>query len=263
MRLALGVVLVVALAGCIELDPPGGPPAAARRVFAASQFPPLDPGAKFTAGLHFEVHAYGSERAEAVARLAERLYERIMTDTGLYSFIPGGLYPIVIYGTREEFLRKTGLPSWSAGAAVGNAIVSYDGPHLAGVLTHEMTHLIWYEYMGRADASERWLNEGLAVYEEQEADPTGAPPRFAGAPIPFDRMVDLAPLTEESRLVDAWYQQAGSVVRFLVERGGRVGFGQFLQALRERRPLDEALRLGFPGAWRDAAALEAAWRQAR
>ena len=61
--------------------------------------------------------AYGSDRAKVVSDLAEECYARIMRDTGLYSFLPRGVYPIVVYADHAEFLRKTGLPPWSAGAA--------------------------------------------------------------------------------------------------------------------------------------------------
>lgn len=246
--------------GCVALPPSPAGPGAAPGAPARLDFPGLDPGAKRLAGLRFEVHAYSSDRASAVSELAERLYERIMTDTGLYSFLPGRQYPLVVYGTREEYLAKTGLPPWSGGAAVGGAIYAYDGPHLPGVLAHEMTHLVFHEYMGRSRRDLLWLNEGLAVYEEQEAAPGEAPPRFSGVPIPFQEMVRIQPLSEQERSVSVWYQQAAAVVRYLIERGGHIGFSQLLRELRDGRSLDDALRTGFPGRFKGFADLEETWR---
>lgn len=267
------LVLAAACAGCVSL-PPGEaghePPGA--RVTPGDAFPGLDPGAKELASLHFNVRAYGSERAREAADLAESLYNRIMADTGLYSFKPPGLYSIVVYGGREEFLRKTGQPEWSAGLAAGNAVYGYDGPALAPVLAHEMTHLIFHEFMGpgRRDSPElRWINEGLAVYEEFSGSALGGAPSgwspeqrylLKSRPIPFDQMAALVPATERERAVGLWYQQVGDVLRFLIERGGRNGVGQFLSALRRGRSQDEAIRESFPGLWGGLRELEAAWR---
>ncbi len=250
-------------AGCVSL-PPGEEPGSPRiRSTSRPEYPVLDPGGKTVDSLHFQVHHYSSRGADDVSRKAENFYTKLMTDTGLYSFMPGGLYPIIVYGEREEYLRKTRLPNWSSGVSVGNAIYTFEGPHLSAVLAHEMTHLIFYEYMGRGAVHTRWFNEGLAVYEEQEAAPDLAPSSFVSAPIPFAEMVRMTPFSEEQRRVSAWYQQVGSVVRFMIERGGRVGVSHFLRALKSGRNIDEAIQLGFPGSWRNLSELEAAWRVGR
>ncbi|MFA6093882.1 MAG: hypothetical protein WCU88_10020 [Elusimicrobiota bacterium] len=246
-------------AGCVPLPEDGSSPE--RGGITRASFSPLDPGAKTAACLHFEVRAYSSASAEAVCSLAERSYERIMRDTSLYSFMQREPYPIVIYGSHEEYVRKTGMPQWSGGAAAGNSLFTYESPATAGVLAHEMTHLIFNEYMGRQTYSLRWINEGLAVFEEQQASgrlPAALPP--GRAPLSFDRMADTAPLSESSFDASAWYAQASSVVRFMIERGGQIGFGQFLAALRDGRPVTEAVRAGFPGTWNSLAEVESAWR---
>lgn len=260
-RFLMAAILLVG--ACVPL-PPGEAPGSPRlRQRVRPEFPALDPGAKVLDSLHFQVHAYGTDGAGEASRRAENLYTKLMTDTGLYSFLPEGLYPIIIYASRGEFLRKTRLPAWSSGAAVGNAIYTFEGPHLGAVLAHEITHLIFYEYMGRGVVHTRWFNEGLAVYEEQEAAPDLAPSSFVAVPISFDEMVRMTPFSEEQRRVSAWYQQVGSVVRFMIERGGRVGVSHFLRALRSGRNVDQALQLGFPGSWRNLSELEAAWRAGR
>lgn len=252
----IAALLCASSAACVPLPPESAPPGPSPAVSGA--FADLDPGAKREASLRFEVRAYGADRAREIAQAAERLYERIMADTGLYSFRSGALYPLIVYSGHEEFLRKTGLPAWSGGATVGSSIYSFEGPRLAPVLAHEMSHLLFHENMG-ARSEHRWVNEGIAVYEEQEA--AGDRSRRSERPMPFDQMVSLAPLGENREgLVGDWYAQVGGVVRFMIERGGRVGFSQFLRALREGRTADEAVRQGFPGVWDGFAALEAAWK---
>ncbi|MBI5595731.1 MAG: hypothetical protein HY928_06535 [Elusimicrobia bacterium] len=262
MRAATAFAALLLLGGCVPLPEGSGLQVPRGPAAADAGFALLDPGAQRLVSLHFETHAYGAGKASAASETAEALYRRVMEDTGLYSFMPRSLYPIVVYASREEYLRKTGLPEWSAGAAVGSAIYLHEGGEMKGTLAHEMTHLVFNEFMGRADPALRWINEGLAVYEEDEARGS-LRGRASTRPIPFREMVNLAPLGERDALVGDWYRQVGEVTRFMIERGGRVGFGEFLKALRDGLPLDDAVRSGFPGSWNGAAALEAAWVASR
>lgn len=232
-------------------------------------FPELDPGAQELQSLHFLVKAYGVSATRAYADTAEAAYTRIMNDTGLYSFKPRGLYRIVVYGTQDEYRKKTGQPEWSGGVAVGNAIYSYVSPRLEGVLSHEMTHLIWFEYMGRLNPDHRWVNEGLAVYQEAKAlGSKGQTDLFSvlrgnlrAAPLPMESMIRLVPATERAYEVSLWYAQAESLTRFMVERGGRIGYAQFLEALRGGKSFDGAVAAGFPGQWTSLSDLEAQWKR--
>ncbi|MBI5883781.1 MAG: hypothetical protein HZB91_11845 [Elusimicrobia bacterium] len=232
-------------------------------------FEPLDPGASELDSLHFSIRTYGSEPARRVAETAEESYNRIMVDTNLFSFRPRGLYRIVVYANSDEFRKKTEQPAWSGGVSVGNAIYTYHGPHLPGIIAHEMAHLIFFEYLGRSDPTLRWVNEGLAVYEESLAlaGPQGARDPFVSLrekvrsqPITMENMARFVPLTEAEYEVNAWYAQAYAMVRFMIERGGRIGFSQFLSAVKEGRTLDEAVGQAFP--WRDLAGFYSEWQRA-
>lgn len=252
--------------------PYSGPLPAELRTPGVTEAPflPLDAGAAQEESLHFMVRAYGGDRARAVSEAAEKAYARIMLDTNLYSFKPAGLYQIVVYANAEEYRAKTRKPAWSAGAAMGNAICSFEGPGLGGTLAHEMSHLIYHEFMGRDREEERWVNEGLAVYEEGAVftEASGGGDLFSQvrrgmvqAPMPFDRLIGFVPATEREYSVSAWYAQAESVVRFMIGRGGRLGFSQFLAGLKAGRGLDEAVGSAFPGNWRSLSELEADWRK--
>jgi len=223
-------------------------------VFAA-----LDPGASQLESLHFNIRAYGGATASRVAETAEAAYNRIMTDTGLYSFKPRGLYQLVIYASAEEYRRKTGQPSWSGGVSVGNAIYSYEGPHLERILSHEVTHLIFHEYMGRMKQEHRWVNEGLAVYQERKAAGARGGAGLRGPPMTMDQLMHLVPASEKDNAVSAWYAQAESMVRFMIERGGRMPFSTFLTALRDDKTFDAAIGEAFTGNWRNLKDFEASW----
>lgn len=264
LRLILCLVL---LGGCVPvpMDHPDYdlPP---RRTMEGP-YESLDPGANSLESLHFGVRAYGSAATQRIADLAEASYNRIMLDTNLYSFKPSGLYQLIVYANEDEYHKKTGQPAWSAGVTVGNAIYTYESPRLAGVIAHEMTHLIFFEFMGKVAQEQRWFNEGLAVYEEEQALGRGRGELFAGmaaqlrqVPLPMESMLRLTPATEKEYTVNLWYAQAYSMVGYMIDRGSRIGFSQFLQALKDGHNYDQALLRGFPNLWRTLEDFHRDWR---
>jgi len=65
--------------------------------------------------------------------------------------------------------------------------------------------------------------------------------------------MNMSPNTENGYGASLWYAQAESQIHFMVERGGRIGFGQFLTALRDGQSFDAAVYAGYPGQWRTLA----------
>jgi hypothetical protein len=265
---------VIVLAGCVPI------PEDQRSKFAegpasSSTTPgvilPLDAGAIEVASQHFVTKGYGADRTKQISELAEHLYDRIMTDTGLYTFQPPKLYTIVVYAGKDEFVKKTQQPDWSDGISAGGPgiLYVYDGPQLGPSLAHYMSHLIFYQYMASPRQDYRWLDEGLAVYEElQEMTVEGLrsswrtqwQTAFRTRAMPFDQMTTLVPATERDRINDLWYQQVGDVVRYIIEQGGRNGVSTFLGTIRDGGTTDNAIRLGFPGIWNKFSDVEAAWK---
>jgi hypothetical protein len=86
-------------------------------VLVTGAYPGLDPGANELDSLHFKTHAYGSTVCQQASDESEASYTRVMTDTGLNSFTPRGMYEIVVYGSQDEYRKKTGQPDWSAPSA--------------------------------------------------------------------------------------------------------------------------------------------------
>lgn len=263
----LPALLLFSLAACVEL-PPSGLPEQPRGRAIESPYEGLDPGYKELETAHFKVSAYTTVTASLYAGLCEENYTRIMQDLGLYSFVPARPYNIVVYKDAPEFLRKTGQPEWSGGAAYGNALLLYETDANRGIIAHEMTHLIFNEFMGLSQAAQlRWLNEGVAVYSETRADTDSAAAYAARLsasvqtnPIPFSQMVNLAPQSESRRVVDRWYAQAGSVVSFMIRTGGSFSFSLFLDALRRGGDTDRALAEAYPNGWHTLADVEKAWK---
>jgi hypothetical protein len=233
----------------------------------ANAFQGLDAGSE-AQSLHFVVKAYGPDKARQFADQAESDYGRIMQDTGLFSFQTGGQYQVVVYGNSDEYHRKSQMPMWSGGVTVQNAIYSFEGPTLRPTIAHEMTHVIFNEFMVRSRPELRWINEGLAVYQEVQSDPPdlklGWEGRMESAKhgnLTFPQMLQAQPLQESDKDVNVWYAQAASVTKFLIERGGRNGFEQFLKGLKDGVAPDQAIQSSFPGHWQNLDQLEQDWRR--
>ena len=83
-------------------------------------------------------------------------------------------------------------------------------------------------------------------------------------PMALDEMLAFVPLSEKTEdpnapKVTLWYAQAESMVQYLVEHGGRIGFSQFLQALKDGTGFDQAIAPAYRGVWNDLAGFYQAW----
>lgn len=214
---------------------------------------------------HFIIRAY--DNIDSYSEDCEAFYASIMKETGLYSFVPSEPYRITVYRDSAEYHAKTGLPAWSGGATYGNALLLFSGPSFAASAAHEMSHLVFNEYMGiRNNGSEYlWINEGLAVYMETKASQASEfsySRRFKDGilnnPIPFSQMTSLVPANESARGTDRWYAQVWSVVSFMLNKGGSFNFSVFIGRLKAGDSVDKALEYSYKD-WPTLQALENAW----
>ena len=268
-------MLLLCCAGCVSLPESRDPGSLGLPPPRQGVFQGLAPGAASLTSPHFEVRAYDAARARELSALVESAYNRIIADTGLFSFRSESLYAVVLYRSGEEFFSKTNLSAGIAAGAVDDYgyLYVYEGAPLPAVVAHETSHLVLRDFMGSVEPV--WLNEGLAVYEGQQAASESAAFFGGGRPMPFEEMsrpdgLQSARLSSgrgfraacpdhQGGLASERYRQAGSVVRFMIEKGGRAGFSAFLRALRSGRDLDSSLAASFPR-WKDLGALEAEWR---
>jgi len=251
---------------CVDI-PPGALPTAEVTQPVDSPFKGLDPGFKTEETAHFSVQANTADAAVSNASLCEQNYSRLMQDLGLYSFVPAKPYNVVLYRDAAEYHTKTGQPDWSGGATLGNALLLYDSPGLTATMAHEMTHLVFNDFMGLSQAAAlRWLNEGVAVYEESRSNQTSAAyyaatvrDSVSGNPIPFSQMASLTPQNESRTGVERWYAQVGSVIGFMIKQGGSFNFSLFLGRLHDGATVDKAIEDTYPGVWKNLADVEKSW----
>jgi len=267
--------LSLMVSACVPLSqlPPGSvegveQAAAQKEASETVTFPDIDPGGTQVTTLHFVLRGYTDADLRPISVMAESLYNKIGSDTGLYSYLAGGQYKILVYKDRAEYLTKTKLPDWSRAVASGDTLYLYPGLDLEPVLAHEMTHLLFNSFMGQEAALKyRWINEGLAMNQEMSkvtdgsrSYPTSANSNIRQNRIPFSQMTFFTPLTEEKRAVDTWYQQVQSVVSYLLNQGSALNFAGMLTALRNGIDIDRAIADNYPGKFRNLIEVENAWK---
>ena len=254
--------------------------------------------------LHFIVRGKNYEKLKNIAKISEDLYEKIMMDTNLFSFRPKEHYLITVYENPEEYYLNTGYPVWSGGGTVTlpltqiqplekeiksrTAIFTFEAMATSWLLAHEICHLIFNEFMefdtqGESNKT-RWLNEGLAVFEELEVYLNFEREAFLQMTLPLIKQNDLSlrtllefePFqakvislgsffyngrTSSYTNIDLWYWGARSLVDFLIKTGGRYNFFLLLRALKQKKEFGAALNEAYPARWRDLPELESEWKR--
>lgn len=232
--------------------------------------PNLNPDSPSTSqdGLYFRILSNASQ-TEAVRSTADGIYQDILADIKLTDSIrPYSLYPLYLYATKNEYLAKSHMPEWSGGVFNAGRIMIYLHPQAPKVLAHEISHLIFWEFFGQSRQNLLWLNEGLAMHEEYRARSEQLPAALQEAQVtlkayymPLKILLDTATALEhKEKEAQIFYVESWLLVRFLIERGGRVGFYELLKNLKAGKPFPQALALAFPFQWPDMAALESSFQ---
>ena len=66
---------------------------------------------------------------------------------------------------------------------------------------------------------------------------------------------------DPNRLVDTWYMQCESLVRFMIETDGQFAFSTFLSKIKNGTDVDLAIQQSWRGKWQSMAEVDAAWRK--
>jgi len=249
-------------------------------------------------GEHFIVY-YVSDNdfVKKVLDKAEEYYGRIASDLG-YSrasefWTWDNRVKIYIYSDHESFVRSGGHPDWSHGLAdyTQKAIFSYafSRDFLEAILPHEMTHLIFRDFVGFKGEVPLWLDEGVAQWEEVQkraliralikklftndtllsiSDMMRLDIRKVNQ---MDKIFIRSILTKNGEranlalsgeaLVNTYYIQSASLVGFLIEKYGSLDFAQFCRQLRDGNSLTDALASVFPTQMRTLDEFELRWKE--
>ncbi|MCD6459237.1 hypothetical protein J7L67_01045 [bacterium] len=211
--------------------------------------------------------------AADVIKRAEKYYYSIENDLGLSRF--SGFWTwenrciIMIYASQDEYLEKSGLPKWSGGGVDYSKRIMYTFPwsdkFLNIVLPHELTHIIFREYVKGNKKIPLWLDEGIAQYQERKGiGQTEKILRHAvrnNAYMPLEEFNQVYSLGDEHEtgIVRIFYAQSESIVRFMIKKYGSQKFGQFVKQLKAGKTVEDALKFSYPQSIDSLDNLEKKW----
>ncbi|MDD3988408.1 MAG: peptidase MA family metallohydrolase, partial [Candidatus Omnitrophica bacterium] len=125
---------------------------------------------------------------------------------------------------------------------------------------HEMTHIIFREFVGTKIALPLWIDEGVA--SSQEKSHLQGRLQFARNLIEQGKYINFDKFFQIYRIVDVqpkvFYSQSASIIVFLLDRYGKERFVEFSRKLRDGTPWDKAL-LGVYR-FKDFGQMEDAWK---
>ena len=248
---------------------------------------------------HFIVYFYESnqEFAEAVSIAAEEYYKSVAEELGYVRYSNFWKWDkrvkIYIYPDHKSYLLGSRQQSWSHGMAnySDKYIMSYvlGQNFLDRLLVHEITHIIFRDFVGFKSEIPLWLDEGIAQWEEKTARQIKMTRVHEMAKqkllLSLDVMmnVDVRRIESKSKIkvsslhsledekmmleltgdsfVNIYYLQAFSIVGFLMTRYGPERFIVFSRQLRDGKNITEALQFAYPTQIRSLDMLEQEWKK--
>lgn len=222
---------------------------------------------------HFIVYFQGGEQfAKDVLRQSETYYRKIASELGYQRY--SGFWTwdnrvkIYIHPDRPSFLAATNQPKWSQGVAnyTKKEISSYAWSEgfLDALLPHEMTHLIFRDYVGFKGEVPLWLDEGVAQWMEPRK--REAVKRVIkqlsdqGKLLSLNQMMTLdIRQSNDSELVRIYYIQAVSLVSFLVTKYSAARFTNFCRQLRDGKSIVKSLTFAYPVSIRSIEEFQKKW----
>jgi hypothetical protein len=209
---------------------------------------------------HFIIYYKIDEQLiDNIATRAEYLYDKLADSLGFARFdfwLWEDRAKIYIYQDKESYLGDTtGLPHWSEGVAFyrEKIIKTYrDSPRfLDSLLPHELTHIIFREFVGFRQDIPLWLDEGIACYYESGRRQRAR--QIVESALRQKRLITLNQLNsldssdlKEAGVAVLFYAESTNVVEFLISLDPE-SFGQFCRGLRDGKSLDSAISFAYSG----------------
>lgn len=206
---------------------------------------------------HFKVYARNEEICNDISSVIEDVYHRIIEDLQ-YNVKPAKKIKIYIFKDNEEYRYKIRQPMWSVGRVIynKNSFYSYEGVNLAGLVPHEITHLLLYNFMDRQYEQEsmRWLSEGLAMYEESKIIQSSLVNTLRkkmsllkeGKYFNLPELIKADVLkTRDAALIDLWYAESFSIIEYMITQLGRERFNDFCLNIKKYNDVEKALIITY------------------
>jgi hypothetical protein len=154
---------------------------------------------------------------------------------------------VYLFASRKNYADMSRQPGWTGGAAYvrERMIITFinQGDFFNTILPHEMTHLIFREFVGYRTGLPLWLDEGIACLQEKKNRRQYL--RVARVLVKSHVFIPLDKLTEirqEGLLMpEVFYAESASVVQFLLQRYGQEKFVDYCRRLRDNKDWKRAL----------------------
>jgi hypothetical protein len=198
---------------------------------------------------------------DRIKDLAEEYYKTITQEFNLIRdklWLWDNRAKIFIAKDREDYVRKYNCPDWSDGCVNYAQKVIYTYPNqqrFNAILSHELTHILFREYVGAARLP-LWLEEGVAAYIENKYG--GFRYQLTSSflkkaiiekkyiPLPqLNYMSNISLRNQPTDYINLFYAESYSLVDFLIKKGSRDNFYNFLYFLRNGSDINNALSRSF------------------
>jgi len=210
------------------------------------------------------------EHVAELLRYAEKYYDELTTELGFTRFDNFWTWDrrakIYLLADKQDYVRFIKGGAWSGACAdvLTKKIVTHVGMSnfFESILIHEVSHLVFREFVGFEKRLPLWLDEGIATFLEKQFRQERADFVRGVAASPF--FMTLSDLEKAGALRTAipavFYAEAASIVEFLVSTYGQERFRQFCRELRQM-PLhgDWTAALKRVYAFENLEALNQAW----
>jgi hypothetical protein len=216
---------------------------------------------------NLNIHYYGKDAAFAQTMLDAGLegLRRNKEQAGLVNDEEMNVYVYPNYTDMQEAVLYE--PSWTGGQAYSDfnivimGVSNSDSTWDKNTVIHELTHLLvghfTFSCIGTLPG---WIEEGLAMFSEGQLD-SGMQSALDLA-ISNDNLITLRSLnggfSELPDKANLSYSQSYSVISFMINTYGQQKMTDLLIALRDAKPIDEALIEVYSF---DTDGLDAAWRE--
>ncbi|MFN2483913.1 MAG: peptidase MA family metallohydrolase [Candidatus Limnocylindria bacterium] len=200
---------------------------------------------------HVRVHWYGGDRA-AAERMGGVTSAAVQQAEELFDADLGARVDIFVYHSRDEFFGalEPAAREWVGGEARPEIRTIYawleagSEAYMEVLIFHEVAHMVFADAKANPyHEPARWLNEGLAVWsEEQGATDENAFVRDAasdGRLVGFDAIVEQFPTGSDE--VDVAYSQSAAFMDYIITTYGRDSIARICTAYRSGSTDAEAL----------------------
>lgn len=196
-----------------------------------------------------------SDFGQALFDRANQALDTLEQDMGIAIENP---IKIFIYGSHRDLLGaiSTNAQEWTGGQAFtehGVVVIGVAPSQLdwgLGAMTHEMTHLVVHQATDNPFGDlPRWLDEGIAVYNENQEELDEDFKGVFDAAVAKDSLMTLrtlsSPFPADPMQANLAYGQSGAVVMFIVNTYGPDAMAKLLDIFADGALYDEALQMAL------------------